>query len=118
MTELSGGQRQRAYLAMALAQETGSVLMDEPTAFLDIGHQLAVMDTARTLAAGGRAAVLVLHDLCLALRCADELAVMCSGAVICSGTADEVYASGALKEAFGVDVRRVMTPDGWQYYYV
>ncbi len=53
MPELSGGQRQRAYLAMALAQETDQLLMDEPTAFLDISHQLAVMDTARSLAARG-----------------------------------------------------------------
>ena len=53
MPELSGGQRQRAYLAMALAQGTETVLMDEPTAFLDIRHQLGVMDTARALAARG-----------------------------------------------------------------
>lgn len=118
LTELSGGQRQRAYLAMALAQETSSVLMDEPTAFLDAAHQLAVMDTARQLADEGRAVVLVLHDLCLALKCADMLAVMRSGEVLCAGTCGEVYASGALKEAFGVEVRRVETPDGWQYYYV
>ena len=118
LPELSGGERQRAYLAMALSQETASVLMDEPTAFLDAAHQLAVMDTAASLAREGRAVVLVLHDLCLALRRADSIAVMDSGAVTAWGGADDVFASGALERAFKVKIRRVMTPDGWQYYYV
>ena len=117
LPELSGGQRQRAYLAMALAQETASVLMDEPTAFLDVGHQLAVMDTARSLAGEGRAVVLVLHDLCLALKRADTLAVMAGGALAACGTPGEVYASGALDEVFNVKIRRALTPEGWQYYY-
>ena len=118
LPELSGGERQCAYLAMALSQETASVLMDEPTAFLDAAHQLAVMDTAASLAREGRAVVLVLHDLCLALRRADSIAVMDSGAVTAWGGADEVFASSALERAFKVKIRRVMTPDGWQYYYV
>ena len=117
LPELSGGQRQRAYLAMALAQETTSVLMDEPTAFLDIPHQLAVMDTARSLAKEGRAVVLVLHDLTLALKRADAVAVMRSGELLGFGSGEEVYESGALGEAMGVAIRRTMTPDGWQYYY-
>lgn len=116
--ELSGGQRQRAYMAMALAQDTASVLMDEPTAFLDVGHQLSVMATARALARDGRAVVIVLHDLSLALKCADDMILLDGGVVAASGTPDEVYASGALDRAFGVSVRRAMTPDGWQYYYV
>ncbi len=68
MGELSGGQRQKVYLAMALAQEAPAVLMDEPTTFLDVGHQLEVMAVARRLAEEGRAVVMVLHDLPLALR--------------------------------------------------
>ena len=90
LPELSGGQRQRAYLAMALAQETTSVLMDEPTAFLDIPHQLAVMDTARSLAEEGRAVVLVLHDLTLALKRADAVAVMRSGELLGFGSGEEL----------------------------
>lgn len=117
LTELSGGQRQRAYLAMALAQETSSVLMDEPTAFMDIAHQLALMDTARALALEGRAVALVLHDLCLALKCADKLALLREGELVSFGTGEEVFASGELDRTMGVHVRRVMTPDGWQYYY-
>ena len=65
---LSGGQRQKVYLAMALAQDTQTILMDEPTTYLDIQHQLDLMAFSQTLAREGKAVVLVLHDLCLALR--------------------------------------------------
>ena len=115
--ELSGGQRQRAYLAMALAQGTDSVLMDEPTTFLDISHQLSFMQTARSMAASGKAVVIVLHDLCMALKWADTLAVMRSGEILYLGSPAEVFESGALSEAMDVDVRRVQTGEGWQYYY-
>lgn len=116
MEELSGGQRQKVYLAMALAQDTPAILMDEPTTFLDVGHQLAVMETARRLAGEGKAVLMVLHDLCLALRWADELAVLDAGRLACRGSAEEVFQSGLLDRVFGVAVRRVETPGGWQYY--
>lgn len=115
--ELSGGQRQRAYLAMALAQDTGTIMMDEPTAFLDIGHQLAVMDTARALAGEGRAVVLVLHDLCLAMKRADRLAVLADGGLAALGAPKDVFASGVVDRVFGVRLRRVETESGWQYYF-
>lgn len=115
--ELSGGQRQRAYLAMALAQETETLLMDEPTAFLDIPHQLAVMDMAVSLAREGRAVVMVLHDLCLALRRADRIAVISGGELLALGTPEEIYSSGAIDSAFCARLRRVLTPDGTQYYF-
>ena len=70
LAELSGGQRQKVYLAMALAQDTETILMDEPTTYLDVGCQLEVMALARRLAEEGRAVVMVLHDLTLALRLA------------------------------------------------
>lgn len=114
---LSGGQRQKVYLAMALAQDTDTVLMDEPTTFLDIRHQLEVMDTARSLADQGRAAVLVLHDICLALRFADELAVLNNGRLQLWGPPEEVYHSGVLDQAFGIRLRRFSADGGWQYYY-
>ena len=117
LPELSGGQRQRAFLAMALAQETPALLMDEPTAFLDAGHQLRVMDAAQRLAREGRAVVMVLHDLRLALRCADTLAVLADGALTACGSPEEVYSSGAIDAAFGVALGRVHTDNGWQYYY-
>ncbi len=117
MGELSGGQRQKVYLAMTLAQEAPTVLMDEPTTFLDVGHQLEVMAVARRLADAGRAVVMVLHDLPLALRGADDIALLSEGRLVICGTAEEVYASGELDRVFGVALRRVETDAGWQYYY-
>lgn len=116
MEELSGGQRQKVYLAMALAQDTQSIFMDEPTTFLDIGHQLEVMALARRLAGLGRAVVLVLHDLDLALRGCDKAAVLSGGTLQALGSPDEVFFSGVLDRVFGVSVRRMETPEGWQYY--
>ncbi len=117
MEELSGGQRQKIYLAMALAQEAPTVLMDEPTTFLDVGHQLEVMAVARRLADEGRAVVMVLHDLPLAMRGSDEIALLSGGRLVIHGTAEEVYSSGELDRVFGVALRRVETDIGWQYYY-
>lgn len=116
MPRLSGGQRQKVYLAMALAQRTGTVFMDEPTTWLDVRHQLEVMATARRLAAGGKAVALVCHDLCLALRNADRVALLAGGALRMTDAPDRVFASGALDEAFGVRVRRVAVDGGWQYF--
>lgn len=117
MEELSGGQRQKVYLAMALAQDTETILMDEPTTFLDVAHQLEVMATARRLAQEGKAVLLVLHDLCLALRWADEAAVLAGGGLLFRGTTEEAFESGILDQVFGVRLARVMTEGGWQYYY-
>ena len=117
MDELSGGQRQKVYLAMALAQEAPTLLMDEPTTFLDVGRQLEVMAAARRLAREGRAVVMVLHDLPLALRGADDIALLAGGRLAAHGTAEEVYASGKIDQVFGVALRRVETESGWQYYY-
>lgn len=117
MGELSGGQRQKVYLAMALAQEAPTLLMDEPTTFLDVGHQLEVMAAARRLAEEGRAVVMVLHDLPLAMRGADDAALLSEGRLAAYGTAEEVYASGKIDQVFGVALRRVKTESGWQYYY-
>ena len=116
MEELSGGQRQKVYLAMALAQDTESIFMDEPTTFLDIGHQLEVMALARRLAEMGRAVVLVLHDLDLALKGCDRVAVLSGGTLQALGSPEEVFLSGVLDRVFGVAVRRMETPEGWQYY--
>ncbi len=116
--ELSGGQRQRVYLAMVLAQETDTVLMDEPTTYLDVQHQLEVMKIARHWAKQGKAVVLVLHDLCLAMRMADRVAILSDGKILQVGTPEEVYTSGILDAVFHIRVCRVHTENGWQYYYV
>lgn len=116
MNTLSGGQRQKVYIAMALAQDTPVVLMDEPTTFLDIAQQLRMMTQARTLADGGKTVVMVLHDMALALKHADHLAVMHEGRILAQGDAETIFSGGSLETAFGIRVERVQTPDGWQYY--
>lgn len=117
LPELSGGQRQKVYLAMALAQDTETILMDEPTTYLDVGCQLEVMALARRLAEEGRAVVMVLHDLCLALRFAHRAALLCEGRVRQLGTPEELYGGEALAQVMGVALGRVEMPDGWRYFY-
>ena len=116
VNELSGGQRQGVYLAMALAQDTETIFMDEPTTYLDISHQLQVMQTAGNLAKEGKAVVLVLHDLALALSGADKVAVFAEGEMRCCDTPEKIYESGVLDEVFGVEVHSVDTLHGRQYY--
>ena len=117
VSRLSGGQRQGVYLAMALAQDTPTLFMDEPAAYLDICHQLAMMQTSHALADRGKAVVLVLHDIPLALREADLVAVLDKGRLLNFDTPDIVYRSGILEQVFGVGLHRVDTPHGPQYYY-
>ena len=116
LSELSGGQRQKVYLAMALAQETETILMDEPTTYLDIRHQLEVLTLVRRLAEEGRGAALVLHDLCLALTMADEIAVLGEGRLLALDGPEEIYRSGILDRVMGVRLDRAAGPRGWRYF--
>ena len=116
VSRLSGGQRQSVYLAMALAQQTRTVFMDEPTTYLDISRQFRTMQMARALAGEGKAVVMVLHDLSQALGCADRVAVLERGRLLAWDTPERVYERGVLEQAFGVCVHRVDTPQGLQYY--
>lgn len=116
VNRLSGGQRQGVYLAMALAQDTETIFMDEPTTYLDINRQLQIMETARSLAKEGKAVVLVLHDLSLALRGADRVAVFGEGKLLCCEKPEAVYDSGVLDRVFQVNVHCMETPHGKQYY--
>ena len=116
LPELSGGQRQKVYLALALAQETAYLLMDEPTTYLDVRHQLEVLSLARRLADGGRAAALALHDLCLALTAADDVAVPGEGRLLALGSPEEIYRSGVLARVMGVRLDRAPGPGGWRYF--
>ena len=117
LATLSGGQRQKVYIAMALAQDTPVVLLDEPNTFLDIAHQLQLMAQAKALAADGKTVVLVLHDLSMAMDCADSLAVLLEGACLFRGSPEEVFLSGCLDTAFGLQVGRVQANGRWKYYY-
>ena len=114
---LSGGQRQKVYLAMALAQDTQTILMDEPTTYLDIQHQLDLLAFSQAMAREGRAVVLVLHDLCLALRFAHRGAVLSEGRLLQTGTPEELFSSGILTETFRTPLNRIRTEGGWRYYY-
>ena len=117
LSTLSGGQRQKVYIAMALAQDTPVVLLDEPNTFLDIAQQLQLMEQAKALAAAGKTVVLVLHDLSLALEYADSLAILSERECLIQGSPEEVFQSGALSSAFQVQVERMRTPAGWKYYF-
>ncbi len=118
MPELSGGQRQKVYLAMTLAQDTQTVLMDEPMSFLDIGHQLALMDMAHSLADQGKAVLLVMHDIPLSLQSADEIALMESGRVVFQGTGNEACISGEIDRVFGVRLKKMETEAGERYFFL
>ena len=118
MPELSGGQRQRVYLAMALAQDAPTLFLDEPTAFLDVSHQLEVGRLAGQLARQGKAVVLVLHDLPLALSTADRLAVLKGGRLLAVDGPEALCADGILNSVFDIELGRVMTDRGWRYYYL
>ena len=102
--ELSGGERQRVLIARALAQEPRLLLLDEPTANLDIQHQLQVMDLVRSLVDGGLAAVAAMHDLNMASAYCDRIYVMSEGRVVASGTPAEVLVPGLIRQVFGVGV--------------
>lgn len=102
---LSGGVRQAVRLAMILAQDTPYVLLDEPTTYLDVAHQLALMRLLRELVSDGRGVAAVMHDLPLALTCSDAVAVMDEGRVIAFGTPREIARSGVIEQVFGVRVR-------------
>ena len=116
VAQLSGGQRQGVYLAMALAQDTKTVFMDEPTTYLDVNRQLQMMNMARELARQGKAVVLVLHDLALALRYGDRVAVFDRGEMLADNSPAEIFESGILDRVFQVKVHRVETLHGPQYY--
>ncbi|MFT4262080.1 MAG: ABC transporter ATP-binding protein [Nocardioides sp.] len=108
--ELSGGQRQRVWLAMALAQETELLLLDEPTTYLDLAHQLEVLDLARRLVGGGKTVVTVLHELHLAFRYADHLVVMRAGRILAQGPPREVVTAELIEQVYDLRVRIIEDP--------
>lgn len=104
MEELSGGQRQRVWIAMALAQDPDILLLDEPTTFLDVRHQLDVLDLLTHLnRTRNTTIVMVLHDLNLAARYGDELVVMAAGRIIGRGAPEDVITADLVMDAFGLE---------------
>ncbi|MDX6740087.1 ABC transporter ATP-binding protein [Actinocorallia sp. A-T 12471] len=108
--ELSGGQRQRAWIAMVLAQGTDLLLLDEPTTFLDLAHQIDVLDLVRELNDDGHTVVMVLHDLNLAARYAHHLVAMRDGRVAAQGPPSEVLTAELVRDVFGLDAQIITDP--------
>ncbi|MBC9943130.1 ABC transporter ATP-binding protein [Leucobacter sp. cx-328] len=109
--ELSGGQRQRAWIAMALAQDTPVLLLDEPTTYLDVAHQLDVLDLCSQLHAGGRTLVAVLHDLNLAARYATHVIAMREGRIVATGSPTETITPELLHAVFDLEARVIPDPE-------
>jgi iron complex transport system ATP-binding protein len=104
LDQLSGGQRQRAWIAMTLAQDTELLLLDEPTTYLDLAHQVEVLDLVTRLnRERGRTVVMVLHDLNLAARYSDVIVVMKDGAIAGQGTPTDVFTPPMLADTFGLE---------------
>jgi iron complex transport system ATP-binding protein len=110
--ELSGGERQLAVFARALAQEPELLLLDEPTAFLDLRHRIEVLRAVREQAREGRAALVVSHDLALAARICDRLVLLAGGRGVRQGAPAEVLQETPLREAYGIHASVVPGPDG------
>lgn len=112
VNELSGGQRQRVWIAMILAQDTRILLLDEPTTYLDLAHQIELLDLVTQLnREHGRTVVTVLHDLNQAARYADHLVVMKGGAVVTTGGPHEVLTAALVESVFGVPCRVIDDPE-------
>lgn len=108
---LSGGQRQRAWIAMALAQDTDILLLDEPTTYLDLAHQIEVLDLLYQLnQRAERTILMVLHDLNLACRYSHHLVALRDGIIIAQGSPQEVVTEALVKQVFGLENRIIRDP--------
>lgn len=116
MSELSGGTQQRVFLAMALAQSSPVILMDEPTSFMDVSYRKKFMELSRKLANDGKAVVMVLHDLPAAFGSADEMIVMSGGEITACGTSEEIFQGKAADKAFGITMKRTLIENEFLYY--
>lgn len=112
--ELSGGMRQTAYIAMALAQDTDYILLDEPTTYLDIAHRLDLMRLLRGLANSGKGIVTVMHDLLLAFDFSDMLTAINNGRIAIQATPNEVGGSHMIEDIF--DVKLMQTQENGYFY--
>lgn len=117
VSQLSGGLRQKVYLAMALAQDAPLILLDEPTTFLDIHQQILFLSFLEELRSQGKTILLVLHDLLMAMKYSDQMAIMKDGKVLTQGPPSELMNQKYFKSLYGVDVAKLETSLGSQYYY-
>lgn len=116
--ELSGGQRQKAYIAMVLAQDTDIIFLDEPTTYLDINHQLEILEIIKKLKKMGKTIVMVLHDLSYALSYSDRICLMDNGEVAIYDTPQAVFESKEIDRIFMVYSEQVLVGDEGAKQYV
>lgn len=114
LSTLSGGEKQKAMIAMALCQNCQTILMDEPTAFLDPFHRICLMEQLKKLSQSGKSVLCVLHDLPLALRFSDRIAVMEKGRLVSLDSPENTMRSGVLTEVFDIVIER--SENGFYYY--
>lgn len=107
---LSGGQRQRAWIAMVIAQDTDVVMLDEPTTYLDMSHQVELMNLMQQMNAKGKTVVVVLHDLNQACRYCDHLVVLDQGRLVTEGSPDQVLTENMLSSVFDLKARVFRDP--------
>lgn len=113
LRELSGGERQRVYIAMAVAQDTPIIFLDEPTTYLDLGRQFELMELVQQLNKSGKTIVMVLHDLAQALQYSHRVALFSKGRLVEVESPDRLFAGGKIEDVFGVKANR----DEWGEYY-
>lgn len=117
LSALSGGMRQKAYIAMALAQDTDYILLDEPTTYLDISNQVELMKILRSLADRGKGIVAVMHDLPLAFGFSDRIAVIKDAKIAAFDTPRKICDSGIVQEVFGIDLQYSPAEKSYHYKY-
>ncbi|MDD3613882.1 MAG: ABC transporter ATP-binding protein [Caldicoprobacterales bacterium] len=114
--ELSGGQRQKVYIAMVLAQNSDIIFLDEPTTYLDINHQLEILQIVKRLKQMGKTIIMVLHDLSNALSYSDNICLMEKGQIAIYDSPEGVYKSGKIEEIFNVCSQQLAVADGTKQY--
>jgi len=112
VTEISGGERQRVIIARSLATEADVILLDEPTASLDIYHALEILDLCKELASGDKTVIFAIHDLNAAARFADDVVLMKEGRLFAHGPPAEILTDSAVKHVFGVEAERATSTAG------
>ena len=116
--ELSGGERQKVYLAMVLAQDTYYIFLDEPTTYLDINHQLEILDIIKELMNMGRGVIMAIHDLNSALTYSDKVCLLDKGGIVMFDTPEAVYNSREIERVFHVKCDKVYMEEKGQSQYV
>lgn len=117
MSTLSGGMRQKVYIAMALAQRSPVIVMDEPTTYLDPEQQMKFAVTVKELSEIEKTVLLVLHDLPLAMKISDQIAVLDDGRIAFQGTPNELLEAGISEKMYGLKMQCAQCSAGVQYYY-